>query len=405
MRTAGIICEYNPFHMGHKHQIDTLHTMGYDCVVCVMSGNFTQRGDLAMFDKYTRAKSAVLGGADLVLELPFPYSSMSAEGFANAGIHILASIGVDAICFGSECNDKSLLVNAANAITSPEFPQIYSELIKSGLGSTSAYLEAVKHISGTNARLLSNDILGISYIAAIKKGGYHIDILPIKREGAAYNDKNLKAGEPPSASAIREAVKKSELGMSELLCGHVPDLVLECLTNAKNEGLAPVFADNIASEILSFFKLMSPDEIAARAISRSNGGDHIAEDGCGICDRLCSIARKCKSFDEFQNRSYTSKYPNSRLNRVMLFSLLGVSDKIFRTKPEYTTLLAVNSIGRNFLARTRKTCELPIITKPADAPGEGIQKLLSESADSFYTEAIPSPTHADYFIKSHPCII
>ena len=84
MRTAGIICEYNPFHTGHKRQIDILRDMGYDCIVCVMSGNYTERGELAIFDKYTRAESAILGGADVVLELPFPYSSFSAEGFANA---------------------------------------------------------------------------------------------------------------------------------------------------------------------------------------------------------------------------------------------------------------------------------------------------------------------------------
>ena len=126
MKAVGIICEYNPFHSGHKRQIDTLRDMGYDCIVCVMSGNFTQRGELAMFDKYTRAKTAVLGGADLVFELPFPYSSLSAEGFATAGVHILSSLGIRNISFGSECADKQLLCTAADVISSQGFIQAYT---------------------------------------------------------------------------------------------------------------------------------------------------------------------------------------------------------------------------------------------------------------------------------------
>ncbi len=405
MRTAGIICEYNPFHNGHKRQIDVLRGMGFTCVVCIMSGNHTQRGELAIFDKYTRAKTAVLGGADIVLELPFPYSSLSAEGFARAGVHILASLGIDAICFGSECNDASILENAANAVISPEFSEIYSELVRSGLGSAAAYFETVKRISCVDASLLSNDILGISYIAAIKRGDYRMNILPIKREGAAYNEKDLTRGEHPSASAIREAVKKSEFNTSELLRAHVPELVLECLLNVKNDGLAPVFADNIGMEIVSFFKLMSPKEIISRAILRSGGGDSIAEDGCGICDRLCNTARTCRTFEEFLNRSYTSKYPDARINRVILFSLLGISDKMSHSLPEYTTLLAANATGREFLSKNRKECEFTVVTKPADAPENSIQKKLGEAADILYTEAMPSNTDADFFIKSHPFVL
>ncbi len=405
MRTAGIICEYNPFHNGHKAQIDMLHGMGYDCVVCVMSGNYTQRGELAIFDKYTRAKSAVLGGADIVLELPFPFSSFSAEGFANAGVHMLASLGVDTICFGSECNDISLLENAANAIISSDFKKIYSTLIRSGLGSASAYFEAIKRISGTDASLLSNDILGISYIASIKRERYKMNILPIKRDGAAYNEKELTDGIAPSASAIRKVFKSLEPCLEAKLGAHIPHLSLECLKNARSEGLAPVFSDNIGREILSFFKLMSPKEIIDRAISRSRCGDTIAEDGCGLCDRLCNTARECRSYDEFWIGSYTAKYTDARINRVMLFSILGVSNGFSRFLPEYTTLLAANAVGREFLSDIRKICSFKIVTKPADAPEESIQKILGEAADAMYTQAIPNCKNDDFFIKSHPFML
>ncbi len=405
MRTAGIICEYNPFHTGHKRQIDILHSTGYDCVVCVMSGNYTQRGELAIFDKYTRAKSAVLGGADIVLELPFPYSSMSAEGFANAGVHILAALGVDTICFGSECGNKALLEAAADAVISPEFSEIYSLLIKSGLGSAAAYFETVKRISGRDSALLSNDILGISYIAAIKRQGYHLDILPIKREGAAYNDKSLTDGEHPSASAIREAIKNSELERLPFLDGYMPEKSLICLENAIKSGIAPVFTGNIGSDILSFFKLMSPDEIVTRAISRAGGGDSIAEDGCGICERLCNTAKHCHSFDEFIQGSATSKYTDARLNRVILFSLLGVSDKFTQLMPEYTTLLASNDRGRVFMSDLRKKDAFKVVTKPADAPENSLQRRFSETADALYAQAMPSNVDADFFIKSHPFML
>ena len=405
MRTAGIICEYNPFHTGHKRQIDILHGMGYDCVVCVMSGNYTQRGELALFDKYTRAKSAVLGGADIVLELPFPYSSFSAEGFASSGVFILASLGVEAICFGSECGDISLLEIAADALLREDFSDIYSKHVKCGRGSAAAYFDAIAEITGRDISLLSNDILGISYVAAIKRGNYKFDILPIKREGAAYNEKELKSGIMPSASAIRECIKNSTDNLKPLLGGYIPDSSLDCFINARNNGLAPVFAKNIGTEILSFFKLMSPKEIEDRAISRSGGGDKIAEDGCGICERLCNTAHQSCTYGEFLKRSYTAKYPDARINRVILFSLLGVSDRISHSLPKYTTLLAANGSGREFLSQIRKTCGFTIVTKPADAPEGTLQRKISDCADSLYSRAIPSKKSEDFFIKSRPYVI
>ena len=115
MKTVGIVCEYNPFHNGHAHQIELLRQNGFELVVCAMSGNFTQRGELAIADKYTRAESAVRCGADIVVELPFPFSSFSAEGFSRAGVHILSSLGVDTLSFGSESADLTLLSRAADA--------------------------------------------------------------------------------------------------------------------------------------------------------------------------------------------------------------------------------------------------------------------------------------------------
>ncbi len=405
MRTVGIICEYNPFHTGHKRQIDILRSMGYECIVCVMSGNYTQRGEFAIFDKYTRAKSAVLGGADIVVELPFPFSSLSAEGFANAGVHILVSLGVDAISFGSECGNISLLERAANAIRSADFTDLYHDLQKGGLGSAAAYFEAVKKLTGDDASLLSNDILGISYISAIKRQKNKLQIVPIKREGAAYNDKNLEVGSLPSASAIRETIKNSDDTLEDTLREFVPEKSLFTLSDAKNNGLAPVCAENIEKEIFSFFNLLTPKEIVTRAISRSCGGEHIAEDGCGIVERICRAARGAETFSEFLEASYNSKYTDARINRVILFSLLGVSDKHANSLPQYTTLLAANEIGRAFLSDIRKSSDFTIVTKPADAPSDSIQRTIGESADTLYASAFPEKKCLHYFIKSHPFML
>ena len=404
MRTAGIICEYNPFHTGHKRQIDILRDMGYDCIVCVMSGNYTQRGEFAIFDKYTRAESAIMGGADLVLELPFPYSSFSAEGFANAGVHILASVGVDAICFGSECGDAATLERAAEALLSPEFKEVYSELVKSGRGSAAAYFDAITTITKENASLLSNDILGISYIAAIKKLGADLDIIPIKRDGAAYNEKSLDQNVLPSASAIREKIKNGSNDIQSSLSGFLPDSSLSVLEKAQKNGNGPVFTCNVGDKILSFFRLMSAGEISARAIARSMGGESVAEDGFGICQRLCNTAKECHTFEEFLKASYTAKFTDARINRVILFSVLGISGAVGCKQPEYTTLLAANRIGREFLSGIRKDCDFPIITKPADAP-ESVQKTISEAADSLYAEAMGNGKGLDFFIKSHPFML
>lgn len=403
MRTVGIICEYNPFHLGHKHQIDILRSMGYECIVCVMSGNYTQRGELTVFDKYTRAKAAVSCGADVVFELPFPYSSLSAEGFADAGVHILSSLGVETICFGSECADIGILECAAEAILSPDFKNIYSELQKSGIGSAAAYFEALKRITDNDCSLLSNDILGISYIASIKKMGTNMSAVAIKREGTGYNDKKLTEGMLPSASAIRAAISCSNES-PDILKNFVPESATQIFNEAIYNGIAPVRVDKIGNEILSFFKLMTPQEITSRAIARSGNGSCIAEDGCGICERICHTAKVSKSFEDFIKNCYTSKYPNARINRVMLFSLLGVSDMVARDLPEYTTLLAASIGGREFLSHARKTCKFPIVTKPADAPEAGIQKKLGEAADALYTSAFPSDIGYDFFIKSQPYV-
>ncbi len=402
MRTVGIICEYNPYHNGHRHQIDVLRGMGYDCIVCVMSGNYTQRGELAVFDKYTRAEAAVLGGADMVFELPFPYCSMSAEGFSAAGVHILGSLGIKDICFGSECADIDMLNRAADAMMSDEFIKAYTDIQKnSSHGSAKAFFEALGVACGEDISLLSNDILAISYICSVKRSGFDMKIVPIKRTGSAYNDTEIRPDIFPSASALRRLIGNNMENTEDVFMGLMPDSATVALSNAVRGGLAPVWRENTGNEILSFFKLLTLSEICHRAIYRSGGGESILQDGCGICSRLCGAAMSAYDFNTFIKSAYTAKYTDARINRVLLFSLLGVSDIFNRSLPEHTTLLAANTTGRALLSSLRRACEFPIITKPADAP-EGRQTLISRAADELYTHAMPRDIKSDYFAKCKP---
>lgn len=399
MKTVGIVCEYNHFHTGHARQIGILRESGAEVIICAMSGNFTQRGELTIADKYTRAEAAVKCSADIVLELPFPYSSMSAEGFCSAGVHILSSVGCDTISFGSESADEGLLRRAAEIISSEEFITAYADFGKNH-GSAKAYFDLLGKFIGEGATLLSNDILGISYIAAINRLTPKMDIFPIRRDGAAY--KETEIGDTyPSATALRKAVKNAEDGFLSITEDKIPAPALETLREAQNCGHAPIFADGIGSDILSFFKLMSPDDIIARAIKKSGGGDSVACDGVGIVERICTSARSSSSFGEMLKKAYTSRYTDARINRVILFSLLGVSEVFEKSLPEYTTLLGASESGRKYLSETRKTLDFPVVTKPADSPQGALTDIIRLS-DSLYASAMPKDVNFDYFLKKHP---
>ncbi len=401
MKIAGIVCEYNPFHNGHKHQIDTLRKSGAECIVCVMSGNYVQRGEPAMLDKYTRAEMAVRCGADLVLELPFPYSSLSAEQFARAGVYILCSVGVDTLSFGSECGDVDKLTQAAEIISSEDFREKFSLLQKNGTPSASAFFDAYEQVSGQAADFKSNDLLGISYIRAIN--GFQSQIKPfvIKRLGGGYNDVSVDNA-MPSAMAIRGLVNSGEINQKALE-NIMPADAANTLLSAFESNTAPVTEAALFPYIQSFFRLHSTNEIKSRAISLC-GGESILDDGDGICNRICAAAMQSKTAEEFYKNLFNSRYTDTRIKRVILYSLFGVSDVFRSSLPEYTTLLGASSCGREHLSSIRKNAKINIVTKPSDSP-DGVQSELSRRADSLYTLLMPQAQKSDYFIKKSPFII
>ncbi len=401
MKIAGIVCEYNPFHNGHKYQIDTLRKSGAECIICVMSGNYVQRGEPALLDKYTRAEMAINCGADIVLELPFPYGSLSAEQFARAGVYILDAAGVDTISFGSECGDINKLTHAARVISSAEFGERFSSLQKTVNGTTSAFFEAYEQVSGEKADFKSNDLLGISYIRAINEFESQMQPFVIKRIGGGYTDTAVD-GSLPSAMAIRKLVSGGELD-SNTLEKIMPSKAAKALITSFENNISPVTESLIFPYIQSFFRLHSPEEIKSRAISLC-GGDSILDDGDGICNRICASAMQSDSAENFYTSVFSSRYTDTRIKRVILYSLFGVSD-IFRSSlPEYTTLLGASRRGCEYLSSIRKTAKINIVTKPSDAP-ECVLTQLSRRADSLYTLLMPKTQKSDFFIKKSPYII
>ena len=402
---VGIVSEYNPFHRGHEHQIKELRKMGYKKIVCVMSGNSVQRGELSVLDKYSRARAAVDCGADLVLELPYPYSSSGAEFFASAALKILNEVGATAFCFGSESADLTMLRSAAEICESDEFVKEYKELASGEKGTASAYFEAYKRAakklgcSDCDSFGASNDLLGVAYLRAIKR--YDLALIPIviKREGAAYNDSDVASAKDsfPSALMIRDAISKGNL---ECLSKLMPSASLEVLEESITNKNAPVSIKNIESAVLSFFRLCDSESLSSK---------EIAEGGGGLCERLGKVSHTAKSYDELVEKASGKKYTSSRVRRVILAAMTGATEDDIRSAPSYSTVLAFNENGRAILSKLRKKeGEIAFIVKPADAISLGgraqRQFKLSSKLDSLYTLAKPSVSESGEYIVSSPYI-
>ena len=242
MRIAAVVCEYNPFHNGHKYQLERIREeSGCDKILCLMSGCFTQRGDMALFDKYTRARHAVENGADLVLELPAAFAAGSAEQFARGAVHILASIpAVKVLCFGCESGTKEDFLAAAGATLSEDrqFKALLKENMKDGTSYVKARTQAVLALhKEMDERLFTqpNNILGIEYCRALLQEGKGIEPLPLARVGGGFREEGLLQNFS-SATAIRSAVARGEKKEKKLLKANVPQTCLPSLQGRRQGG-------------------------------------------------------------------------------------------------------------------------------------------------------------------------
>ncbi len=373
MSTFGIVCEFNPFHNGHARLFAEARARGAERIVCVMSGNAVQRGELAVCDKYIRAEAAVRAGADLVLELPYPWSACTAEHFSRAAIFILSHF-CDTVIFGSESGDIKLLKNAAEISSSEEFKIKYRTACERGDGSAAAFLKCLEEKK--IADLSSNDILGIEYIKAAKLSGYQLDFITVKRNGTAYRDKRLTDdddGNCPSATALRFAWEQGKIAET---AKYMPYEVFDVLSKASLTDIKKT-----GNSLLLALRLMRTDTLS-----------NIAEAEGGISNRIVALANDSASFEEFLNRLYTKRYTDAKLRRAVLFCLTSVSKELVLTMPKYTTLLGANKCGCEILSSVRKQEKsLRIVTKPADAPHSTLQFEANSRLEAVFTivNAIP----------------
>ncbi len=329
---SGIICEYNPFHSGHKYQIDKIKEETDSLIVCVMSGNFVQRGEPAIIDKYSRAEMALKGGADLVIELPVSFAAASAEAFGECAVYLLDALGcVDRLYFGSESSDIDKLNSLAESLLSEEYSSALNKELKSGISFPLARMNAVNAILGESySEMLKNpnDILGIEYIKAIKKLNSKIEPHSIKRVGSAHDkaDDNTYI----SAKSIRELLKNGED-----VSAFVPSF--DILNEAVKNGQAPTDLNLLDRTIL--YKIRNMSEARIREIP------DVSE---GLEFKIKKAAATSKSLEELYDSIKSKRYTHSRIRRIMLRILLDI-DKEKMKYPKYIRILGMNKNGEQIL--------------------------------------------------------
>lgn len=380
MKTAGIICECNPMHEGHRYLLQCAKANGAEAVVCVMSGNFVQRGEPAVFRAEVRARILCENGADLVLELPFPFCSAGAEFFAKAGISVLSALGVDELWFGSECGDAERLSRLADIADGADFQKRYAAGIRSEQGTAERYVRLLSEAEPHEIDPVgSNDLLAIAYLRAIR--ALHANLIPhtVRRQGAAYRSAEVSETEYPSSTALRRQLlaNTSEHSVIEL-----PLIGAEYLDKERKKGSAPADWRYAERLILGKFRLWSKEPT-----------EQIAELSGGLGARMCAVSHQVGTLESFLATAGTKKYPRARLQRGILFALTDVAPEDLRRTPAYTRLLCSTKQGYAFLASVRNSCKIPIVTRAADYPtGEcaALQRIMEQRAEALYALCLPS---------------
>lgn len=372
-----IVCEFNPFHTGHKYLIEqTKLKTNTEGIVCVMSGSMVQRGDVAIYDKWTRARAAVQNGADLVLELPVTYVLQSAEVFAKGATELINAIGCEGISFGSECVDISMLMKMAELKINepPLYTKKLKDELKKGIGYPTACHHAATEVLGYLPKELTlpNSTLGVSYIAnALKinpKLKFHIE----QRIGDYHSTEAVDGF--ASATAIRQKIMSGDKINQYSLC--TSDDIYDI--------------NNISAYILGFFR--TADEKSLAGISGM-------EDG--LAARLIEMSKRNATYESFIKACVTKRYTYHRIRRVILCSLLGITDA---PSPTYARVLALNSKGAQILKDIKKNNNIEIITKLAKASDTN-NKMLRKDILATDIAALCAGKEAAMDYKKSPVVI
>ena len=347
MNICGIVCEFNPFHNGHRYLIDVCRrSLGEDsAVVCVMSGDFVQRGEAAVFRKHDRARAAVAGGADLVLELPLPWSMAPANTFARGGVGLLHAIGcVTHLCFGSESGDLALLKETAAALSRPELDGLIRAELERGIGYAAARERALEALTGKAEALRSpNDILAVEYLRAIETVGASMRPFAVERRGAEHDAAEENA--MPSAAFLRQRLRRGADAAAWM-----PGAAWTALLQG------PGMPDQHIIETAMLSRLRcAPESAFAQA-------PDVAE---GLENRVYAAARTEPTLEAIVDAASTKRYPRARVRRIVSAAALGLRREDSAGLPPYLRPLAADRRGLELLREMEKNAALPVLTKSA----------------------------------------
>ena len=331
--TVGVICEYNPLHLGHQKQLRQIREVfgPETSIVCAMSGNFVQRGAPAIIDKHYRAKAAVLSGADLVLELPVTTALSSAEGFAAGGVQILSRL-CNFLCFGAETADAEALLQAARAQLEPQFASGLKTALETGKSFPAARQAALEQL-GIPADLLNqpNNILGVEYCKAILTQKSHMKPFPIQREGSYHAE--IADSENPSATAVRNLMR-----IAHNWRGCVPKQARTIF-----EGAPLHTMDAGERAILSKLRTMTDAQFEALPYGSE-----------GLWRKFMHACREKSTLEEIIAATKSKRYTRTRIDRMVMCAFLGITKEILEAEVPYIRVLAFNEKGREILKEAKK---------------------------------------------------
>jgi predicted nucleotidyltransferase len=395
MRVAGIIAEYNPFHKGHAYHIEQTRSLGATHIVAVMSGCFTQRGEAALFTKLARCKAALFGGADLVLELPVPWATASAEGFAFGAVSILDALGcVDTLSFGSESANIEKIAECARLVLKADGSPELASLLKTGISFPKARELAVHSLSPeTDISCLNkpNDTLAVEYIKALIKTQSKIQPIAIARLMASHDD-NTPHGEIASASFIRGLIASGRLLE---VTSFIPTNVASLLDHEINAGHAPYLTEKAELLMLAQLRRLKKSDFCV-----------LPDVNEGIENRILKAIASSNGIDEIIFKVKTKRYTLSRIRRIMLYAYLKLSSEYLSSTPPYIRVLGFNNRGRDILRLASNTVSLPTIMRYADinALSDNAKKVfkLECISSDLYGLCLPQILHAGLEQKYSP---
>lgn len=378
MKAVGLVTEYNPFHNGHLYHLNkAMELTGADISVAVMSGDFVQRGEPAVLDKYVRASMALNSGVNLVVELPVNYAVSSAESFAAGALKVLNYIKVDSIAFGSESGDIEKLSRLAHILCDNE-DTLYNEISKytaDGISYAAARQKTVENLTDKNTAAMltsSNNILAVEYLKAIIKNNYAIKPYTVQRQGDAYNDTDIRS-DYASATALRGNLKADNISKyipvkaGLILSSNTNYIYSDDITEALFTRLLDIlFASSYDKNVFIENVMKYPDvnkEIAGRLYKSAM--DMITRT---VPHRAGSKDNEVFSFGSLCEHIKTKEVPLSRIKRALVRITLGLDKKHMEkySNAPYIRVLGFDKKGQEYLSYIRKTVEVPLITKTAD---------------------------------------